>query len=371
MKKRITYIISDIDKALAFEWIAQHLNKDKFNLSFILINCRNSQLYNFLLQNNFQVYLINCPTKKQLPFTILQCYRILKKNKPDKIHCHLLTANLVGLTAAKLAGIKHRIYTRHHSDYHHIYFPKTVKWDKYCNKLATKVISISDNVTNILIEKENVPKDKIVKIWHGFDIDSFVNFNKEKVEGLKQKYNSQQKHPVIGVISRFTHWKGVQYIIPAYQELLKKYPNALLLLFNAKGDYETEINKLLRELPEQSYQKIKFENEITNLYQTFDVFVHVPISNSVEAFGQTYIETMLAGVPLIATKSGIGNEIMQNKFNCIEVSYQSSEAIYTAMLFCLENREAVSTMTKNAKKSVIEKFSLHAMIQDLEKLYLI
>ncbi|MBS1650678.1 MAG: glycosyltransferase family 4 protein [Bacteroidetes bacterium] len=371
MKKNVTYIISDIDKAISFEWVAQYLNKDKFNLSFILINCKNSQLYSFLFQNNFQVFLIDCASKKQIPFSVLKCAKVLKNSNPHIVHCHLFMANIIGLTAAKLARVKSRIYTRHHSDYHHIYFPKTVKWDKYCNKLATKIISISDNVTDILIEKENVSKNKIVKIWHGFDIDLFVNFNKEKVEDLKRKYNSQQKKPVVGVISRFTHWKGVQYIIPAYKKLLEKYPNALLLLFNAKGDYEKEITNLLLEIPEQSYQTIKFENDITNLYQLFDVFVHVPISNSVEAFGQIYIETMLAGVPLIATRSGVGNEIMQNKINCIEVPYQNSEAIYNAMLFCLENRDPVNMMVKNAKESVIEKFSLHTMIQNLEKLYLL
>ena len=47
-------------------------------------------------------------------------------------------------------------------------FPNAVKWDKYCNKIATKIVSISDIVTTILVNKENVSKEKIIKIqWIG------------------------------------------------------------------------------------------------------------------------------------------------------------------------------------------------------------
>lgn len=370
MKTKVCYIISDIDKALAFEWIAEFLDKEKIALSFILINGENSFLKSFLQKKNIPVYAIGCKSKKNIPFAILKSYRLLKKIKPDAVHCHLFLANLIGLTAAKLAGIKSRIYTRHHSDYHHTYFPKAVKWDKYCNRLATKIVSISDVVTKILVEKEYVAENKIVKIHHGFDTKSFIEPDAEKADVLKNKYNPKNKKPVIGVISRFTHWKGVQYIIPAYKKLLEKYPDALLLLFNANGDYEKEIDVLLHELPQHSFQKIKFENDIASLYQIFNVFVHVPINQSAEAFGQTYIESMLSGVPLIATKSGIGNEIMKHKVNCLEVPHQNSDAIFDAMIKILEDKNLSNSLIQNARQSVEEKFSLQKMITSLEQLYL-
>jgi len=368
--KRVTYIISNIDKATSFEWIVAHINKEKINLSFILINGEKSFLKNYLQQSGISVYDIACKKNQKIPFAIFKCFWILKKIKPDVVHCHLFLANIIGLTGAKLKGIKSRIYTRHHSDYHHTYFPKSVKWDKYCNFMATKIISISDVVSNILMQKENVIPNKIAKIPHGFDVCKFIGTDDNQIQILKEKYNPQSKIPVIGVISRFTHWKGVQYIIPAYKKLLEKYPDALILLFNAKGDYVKEIDVLLNELPEKSFQKISFENDIVNLYKIFDVFVHTPMSKNAEAFGQTYIECMLSGTPLIATKSGIGNEIMLNRFNCLEVQHQSEEAIYEALIMLLENEALKRELIKNAKHSVEEKFSLNKMIDNLEQLYL-
>ena len=370
MRTKVTYIISNIDKAIAFEWILQRINLSEIDLSFILINSQHGYLANYLKKNNIPVYNIVCDSKKNIPIAIWHCYRLLKKIKSNTVHCHLFKANIIGLTAAKLAGVKVRIYTRHHSDYHHVYFPKAVKWDKYSNTSATKIISISDCVTDILVEKENVQKNKIIKIPHGFDIESFSKPDNEKIKQLKNKYNAQDKQPVIGVISRFIELKGIQYIIPAYKKLLEKYPDALLLLFNASGDYEKEIDVLLKELPQNSFKKIKFENDIASLYQIFDVFIHAPINSSIEAFGQTYIECMLSGIPLIATKSGIGNEVMENNFNCVEVPYKNSEAIYSAMIKIIEDKSFANQLLQNAFQSTKDKFSIQRMIASLENLYL-
>nr|WP_299202781.1 glycosyltransferase family 4 protein [uncultured Brumimicrobium sp.] len=370
MKTKVTNIISEVDKVISFEWIIERINSYQFELSFILINSRNSHLGKFLNDNGISVYHLEAQTKKEMFRAVFQCRKLLKGLQPDVVHCHLIKANLIGLTAAKLAGVKRRIYTRHHSDYHFVYFPKAVKWDKYCNSLSTKIVAITDNVSQILIERENVSKNKVIKIWHGFNISSFIHYDKQKSRALKQKYNPEQCTPVIGVISRFTHWKGVQYIIPAYNEFIKKHPNSLMLFFNAKGDFVETLNQQLKEqIPFKNYRKIEFEQDITNLYSIFDFFVHVPISNSVEAFGQTYIETMAAGVPLIATKSGIGNEILKNEENALIVDYKNSDEIYEAMMRIMHEEKLKKKLIKTGLDTVKKDFSIDKMIEKLEELY--
>ena len=370
MRTKVTYIISNIDKAIAFEWILQRINLTEIDLSFILINSQHGYLANYLIKKNVSVYYILCKHKTNMPLAIYRCYKLLRKIKSDAVHCHLFIANLIGLTAAKLAGVKVRIYTRHHSDYHHVYFPKAVKWDKYCNTLATKIISISDCVTNILVEKENVQKNKIIKIPHGFDIESFSKPDNEKIKQLKNKYNTQDKQPVIGVISRFIELKGIQYIIPAYKKLLEKYPDALLLLFNASGDYEKEIDVLLKELPQNSFQKFLFENDITNLYHIFDVFIHVPINKQCEAFGQVYIESLACEIPSIFTLSGIASEFIVDKNNALVVPFQNSEEIYNAIIHLIYDKKLCHNLTTHGLIDVGNLFDIKIIMNSLETLYL-
>lgn len=369
IKTKVTYIISNIDKAIGFEWIVEKITVDKFQLQFILLNPSTSLIEDFLKQKNIPVYRINYTGKKSIPLTIFKILWYLLINKTNIVHCHLFDATFCGLIAAKLAGVKKRIYTRHYSTYHLQYFPKTVKWDKLNNYLATDVVAISNVVKQTLITKENLSEKKITLIHHGFDVSAFSEIDKNIIQNLKTKYNSETKFPVIGVISRFTHLKGVQFIIPAFKKLLHCHPNALLLLFNASGDYEKNIDELLLDLPLNSYQKVAFENEITSLYHLFDIFVHVPINENIEAFGQTYIESMASGTSLIATKSGIANEFLTNQ-NSVIVPYQNSESIFEGFNALLNNKDLKKTLIKNALIDVKNKFELSLMINKLEQLYL-
>lgn len=354
---------------MAFEWVANRIDKEKFNLNFILLNPGDSDLENYLVLNKIPFERIKYEGKKDFFIAFLSVYKYLKRNKTDVVHTHLFDANLIGFIAAFLAGTPKRIYTRHHSDYHHQYFLQAVKYDKIVNFLATSIISISENVTQILLEKEKVPKKKIQLIYHGFLLEEFNIKDEERINRVITLYNPYKKKPVIGVIARYTEWKGVQFIIPAFKKILKEYPDAVLIIANANGDYSNKIKKLLNELPKESYLEISFENDIAALYKTFDVFVHTPINQSCEAFGQTYVEALAAGVSSVFTLSGIANEFIEDHRNALVVSHQDSDAIYNAMRELLENTALVEKLILNGKKDVSAKFGLDQMVLSLEKLY--
>ncbi|CAN5506736.1 glycosyltransferase family 4 protein [soil metagenome] len=371
LKKRVTYIVSNVDKALAFEWIADYLNEQKFSLNFIILNSKeNCTLETELIKRNIPSHYIHYESKKNLFKAIRRTFQLLKTNKSDIIHCHLFEACIIGMLAGKLAGIKKRIYTRHHSNYHHIYFPSAVKYDKLINWLSTDIVAISKNVEQILIAKENVSQKKITLIRHGFPLESFQNISTERTQKLKEKHNINQPHnPVVGVIARYTEWKGVQYIIPAFKKLLLEFPDALLVLCNATGSYQAEIEKLLNTLPATSYLEIKFENDIFAMYSIFDIFVHVPIDINSEAFGQTYVEALAYGTPSVFSLSGIAPEFIEDKKNALVVPYKNSEKIFESVNFLLNNITIASKLKEQGKADVNKMFSLDKMISLLENLY--
>jgi glycosyltransferase involved in cell wall biosynthesis len=368
-KLKVTYIISDINKALAFEWIASNLDHSRFALNFILLNEHESELAKYLTLHQIPCIEIKSAGKKHWPAIFLKLYRILKKDQPDIVHCHLLTASILGLSAAWLAGIKNRIYTRHHSDYHFRYFPKGVKWDKWCNQLATKIIAPSLAVQNVLVKMEKVPEEKVTVINHGFDLEYFRKVPEDIVQRIKSKYNPEGKYPVIGVIARFTELKGIQFIIPAFQKILLQYPDALLLLFNANGDYKVEIDNLLAQLPKKSYQTIAFENELAAIYTLFDVFVQASTDTNIESFGQTYIEALASGVPSVFTLAGVSSDFIVHRENALVVPFKNSEAIFEGILQILNDDELKNKIIKGGWNSVIDRFSLHKMMENLNEVY--
>lgn len=369
-KIKITYILSNIDKAIAFEWIAEQLNHNRFELSFVLLNDKETFLFNWLKEKNIECYFIPHFGKKSFLITFLKTLLILKKIKPKIVHTHLFDANLIGLAAAKVLGIKKRIYTRHHSTFHHEYFPKAVKWDKLTNFLATDIVAISENVKNVLIEKENLEKKKVHLIHHGFDLTKFSEVNRKQAEEMKLKYKFDESNfPIIGVIARYIKWKGIDYSISAFKKVVETYPNAKLILANANGPDKAYISTVLKnELTSSQYIEIPFEPNLFALYQLFDVYVHVPINKEIEAFGQTYIEALAAGIPSVFTLSGVASEFIKHKQNALVVDYKNSQGIYNAIQQILTDNSLKNHLITGGKQS-IEQFNLSLFIKKLEVLY--
>ena len=370
-KINVVYIISYIDKAMAFEWIAERLDSDKFELSFILLNSTPSYLATFLKEKDIRVEELLYTGKKDVLKSVSKVYKLLKAWKTDIIHCHLIDANFVGLIAGKLAGVSKRIFTRHNSTYHKHYLKKGVWFDKLSIRLATDIVAISKNVEYILGELDNAPKEKIHLIYHGFDFDLFNNVKKESVASLKESINPNKQYPIIGIVARYMHWKGIHYIIPAFKKLLKTYPDALLVLAGSgSGDYAAEIKELLKELPTKNYKETGFIDDLFSLYQLFDVFVHTPIDERLEAFGQIYIEAFVSKTPSIFTKSGIATEIAIHEENALIVDFKNEEQITSSMIRLIENQDLRQKLVNNGANSIDDRFQLDTMINSFTKLYI-
>jgi glycosyltransferase involved in cell wall biosynthesis len=366
---KILYVVSNIDKALAFEWISDRLNKKSFEIIFILIGKKNTALFQYLNKTHVTVYELPYDGKKDFALTFFRLFKIIFKTKPHVVHTHLFEGNLVGLTAAWLLRVKKRIYTRHHATIHYNEFPKGLKWDKWCNWIATDIIAISNNIREILIDWDKAQPQKVHLIHHGFDFDYFEQVNTARVYGLRLKYDlTISTKPVIGMISRYMDWKGVQYTIQAFEQLLSEYPHAHLILANAQGNYENQIRLLLKDLPASSYTEIPFEYDLAALYKVFDIFVHVPTDRYSEAFGQIYVESLLAGVPSIFTKSGIACEFIVDGQNALVVDYKNSNQIYDCLVKLLQDDNLRNKLVKNGKNTVTD-FSITSYLLKLENLY--
>ncbi len=370
-KRNIAYVLYQIDKAPAFEWIIDSLEKSKFELTFILIGVdQGTHIEKFCIERNIRVYRLDYFGKKDLLKCIFTCSKIFREIKPDVVHTHLFEACIIGLTAAKITGIKKRIYTRHHSTYHHVYFPKAVKYDRYINSVATDIVAISKLVYDVLINKEKVNANKVTLIHHGFDLSIFDKSDVLKIQDLTVKYNKGHNYPVIGIISRYIHLKGIEYGIDAFKKLLIIYPNALLILANARGQYKKQIQDKLSELPKNSYVEIPFEIHVESLYKLFTVYLHLPIEPHIEAFGQTYIESLASGIPMVATLSGVANEFLVDKKNALVVPYKDADSVYNAIMEILNNPVLREQLIENGKRDVTQLFSLNLMIEKLTALYL-
>ncbi len=368
MSNKVTYVISAVEKSLGFEWTLSGL-KEAYDLDVILLNPHSSSFESFLQREGIHYRRRGIVGVLQKLTTFVWLINYFFKNRPQIVHCHLYEAGYLGITAAWLTGIKKRIYTRHYSLIHHIQYPKGLRIDKWINQKATHLVAVSGVVRSVMIDREKVPEEKVVTIPHGFHLREFQEVSPERVELVRQKHGINGQ-PVVGMISRFTELKGIQYVIQAFERILPTIPDAQLLLANAKGDYSDYLHSQLEKLPEQNWRTIEFEEDVQALYQCLDVFVHVPIGPEVEAFGQTYVEALAAGIPSVLTISGVAHDFIKHQKNSLVVDYESSVEIANAILELFENRKLATQLSENGKQSV-KIFDIDQMINSVKQLYTI
>jgi glycosyltransferase involved in cell wall biosynthesis len=366
--QKVTYIISDINKAVFIENTALELRKRGVEIIVILINSENTSLDAFLKEHSFHTEYLEVKSIKSSIIATLKCLRLLKKYQTSIVHCHFGNATWIGLWAAKLGFIKRRIYTRHEGKMLH-YGKKLRTIDKIQNYLATDIVAITKNTENILLN-QGVKPNKIKFIHHGFILDRFKHSDQREVERIKKQYNPSNQFPIVGVVARWMEWKGIHYIITAFKEILKQYPEAKLMLFNysENADYSYQLNEMLKEIPHKNYEKVVFEENVYDLFQLFDVYVHVPVDEECEAFGQTYIEALASGVPSIFTLSGIAREFITEDYAEV-VPFRDSKAIQNALEKILANPAAFKAKKKIGLKFDQDSFDLKNYINDISNLY--
>jgi glycosyltransferase involved in cell wall biosynthesis len=369
MKTQICHVASNVSYSLYFEAIGKFLDRDKYELKFVFLNPDETPIQRTMSEYGIEVDWIKYESKADLPKAISQLRKIFKTSKPNIVHTHLLDASLAGLVAAYFSGIRARVHTRHHATECHVYYPHAVYYDRLVNRLSKRIVATTRIVKDVLVEKEGVREDKVSIIHLGYDMDRFKS-DQATVAELKQQYRLNGKRPVVGVISRFVKWKGVQYIIPAFARLAKVYPEARLVLAGAEGSYSQEINSALKSAlrPEQ-YVLIPFETRIFNLYKTFDLFVHVPIECDSEAFGQTYLEALYMEVPSVFTLSGVAHDFIRHHKNALVVPHRDSEGIYQAITALLQNKKMAAELAAQGKRDVMNLFRGERLANELDHFY--
>lgn len=361
----IYYILNDINKSNTFELLFQGLKNRKLDFKILLLNesVNENEFTLFCKKSCIPVIQIK---SKYYSLVLIRIFILMLRRRPKIVHTHLMKSGLLGGGVAWLLRIKVRIYTKHHGDQHIIESPHALKYDRLINFFHNKIIALSKTQLDQILQTEK-PNKPVTILHHSFDQRSF-NYAYDRKEIVRRKLQLNQDKFNIMVNARWIQLKGIQFIIPAFVDFHKIYPDSILWLFNCYGDYSENINELLKVLPVNSYREIKFEEEIISVYFLMNAFIHVPIRKTAESFGQVYIEAMAAGLPSVFTLSGIANEICCNNENCIVVPYENKEEIVTALIRLREDIKLV-TRIKMKSKEIIDKFELNKHIDQLCSVY--
>lgn len=324
-----------------------------------------------LVGNGSEHITLNVASKNPIVIWANACKiaNIIRSRNIDIVHARSRAPAWSCYLAAKATNIK--LITTFHGIYNFKSFLK-----KYYNSVMTEgqsVIAVSNFVKKHILDNYEVVPNKIIVIHRGVDHREFSkeNLSEDKLSRYKEKYKIPPNMPVLLLPSRFTRWKGHMVLIEALEKIRRLNFYCIMAGDLAKHPiYVSCIKEKIHQYKLQSHiQLFGNEPDMISLYGISDIVLSTSIEP--EAFGRTIIEAQAMEKLVIATNIGGACETIQDGLNGFHVEPNDSIELVQKIEHCLSliGSEQEKNITKNARKTASENFSLEKMLKNTLAVY--
>ena len=282
-----------------------------------------------------------------------------------QLYSHLLSSGIPTVMAGKLAGISSVVTVQ--NDYHYL-FKSTRSYlrlyhlnniAEFCvYRFATHLRCVSRHLIKHVLE-HGVPEKKISFVPRCMDSSIFRTPDREEKNQFIEKYRVKNiiETQVILTVGKLTPQKNHERTIKAFSKIIDEKINALLLIVG-HGKLERKLQETARDLGIADYiiflGKIP-QSDLKCAYALSDLFL---LPSLFEGRSRAVMEALFYGLPVIVSNIDSNREIVENNYNGILVDPGDENDIAEAILQLLKNEHMLIRLSKSAKKSFREDYSI-------------
>lgn len=294
----------------------------------------------------------------------------LRQERIQIVHSYNFYSNMFAIPAARLAGVPVVIASVRDQG---VYMTAAQKLaQRWVCRLADKVLVNADSIRDWLAG-EGFPRERVLTIRNGIDLRPFEAG--AGASGIRREYGIAADAPLVVMLSRLNPKKGIDDYFKAAVEVSRRHPSARFLMvgekLTAKGpdmEYKAELQRLSSSLGLDG--KLIFtghRSDVPQLLAETDVSV---LPSHSEGISNSLLESMAAGVPVVATRVGGIPELVDDGVTGLLVPPRDPQQLAGAICRILDDRELHASFSRAARRRVRERFSLERMVRDTEALYL-
>jgi glycosyltransferase involved in cell wall biosynthesis len=364
---RITTIPQSLEKLLEGQLAFMQTHFD-----ITAISSNQTYLEAYARKENVRYFAVPL-TRKITPLKDLKAvyvlYRFFKKEKPEIVHTHTPKAGTVGMLAAKLAGVEHRLHTvaglplMEAKGFKRTVL-NTVEWVTY--KCATKVYPNSHGLKDFIIQEKFCAINKLKVIGHGssngIDTDYFDPslFTEQNHLELRADMGIPKDDFIFLFVGRMVADKGINELVEAFSKISTLYNNVSLVLV---GPLETELDPLENTtlLMIEKHSKIYetgFQMDVRKYYAFAKVLVFPSYR---EGFPNVVLQAGAMGLPSIVSDINGCNEIIQEGINGNIVPIKNIPELQKAMKEMIENEEKYQFKQSKARTLITDSYERKVM----------
>lgn len=326
-------------------------------------------------------------SRKITPFqdlkSLWQMWNFLRKEKPQIVHTHTPKAGIIGMLAARLAGVPHRLHTVAGLPLMEAIGTKR-KILNFVEKLtyssATRVYPNSKGLYDFILQNNFTQSNKLKIIANGssngidtafFSPDQVTEI--EKVT-LREKLNIQPDDFVFVFVGRIVSDKGINELIKAFSELqtVENKPTGIKLLL--VGGLENDLDPLNPEtLAEINQNKdiisVGFQRDVRSFFAIADALVFPSYR---EGFPNVVMQAGAMGLPSIVSDINGCNEIIIEGENGLIIPSKNVEKLKEKMLTLAKDKNLYTKLKGNSRRMIENRYEQsvvwNALLEEYEGL---
>jgi L-malate glycosyltransferase len=291
-------------------------------------------------------------------------WRYLTEQAFDIVQTHFIEATLYGAWAVKLCKKKPYLITTRRNLYHWI---SDARWRFTLYRLTTrwtdKVLVNSYSVLEKCQEIERIPLDKIALINNGVDIDQF---GKVSPDVAKRQIGLSDRQLLVGVVGNLRPVKGLRVLLESAAIVSQQVSNIHFVLVG-HGPQEQELRSFAHELGIK--ERVSFILDclhVAPIVAAFDIAVLPSLS---ESFSNALLEYMAAAKPIVATKVGDAERILEHGRDGLLVPPSDPKELAAAILLLSGDHRRAEEMGRLAREKVESNWTLSTMLIRYTRFY--
>jgi len=301
----------------------------------------------------------------------LSLLALLYRQRIDILHSHKFGSNVWGVLLGKLARVPIIIAHEHMSP---MDYDKDPALNPQVRKLVTRSLAtLADGIVTVSDADKNafarlgVSPSKLVTIYPGRELADFdVALSGNLPEDTRTGLSIDVKSPVVTVVARLVPQKGLDVFLRAAAQVSKSFTEVRFLVVG-DGPLKNELERQ-SEAMGLSDQCIftGFRRDIPVIFSVSQIAV---LSSVFESLPAVAIEAMAARCPVVATRVGGVPEIVIDGKTGFLVPSGDPDCMAQAILKLLREPELARRMGEAGRRVAEKRFSMAAMIQQIETLY--
>jgi glycosyltransferase involved in cell wall biosynthesis len=295
--------------------------------------------------------------------------RAVKDLQPDLIHANSIRAGLVAAVA--MAGFRVPVVWHLHDLLPRHPLSSAVRLTAAISQ-NSRMLAVSRAVgKNFCGRLSRLLQRKTTIILNGIEFQKPGEQVTDR-EGLRSRLSLAKTDFALGIVGQLTPRKGQLELLTAFEKLLKRMPEARLVivgaaLFNRDSDYEDLLRETTRRLGVSTQVRILgTRSDVPEIMKALDLLV---INSRREPFGLVACEAMDCGTPVLSTNCDGLSEIIRHQENGWLVSVGDEEELLDSIVLLRTRADLRRDLARRAKADVAQRFSIENYMNQLRTFY--